>query len=100
MQPYPHRNALKRKPLARIRKKKKLAYMYVNPATLAPLYVQARDVVSVRALRQPLREEQISVRSLPKVTTLVLLGVRAKTVRTTYKRHWECIANLKPRKSE
>ncbi len=29
-----------------------------------------------------------------------MLRMRAKTVRTTYKRHWECIANLKPRKFE
>ncbi len=74
--------------------------MHVNLATLEPLCAQARDVVSARALCQPLRKQQITVRKLPKVTTLVLLRIRAKTVRATYKRHWECIANLKPLKFE
>ncbi len=72
--------------------------MYVNPATLQPLCAQPRDIVGVRALRQPLRKKQITVRNLHQVTTLVLLGMRAKTVRATYKRHWKYIANLKPRK--
>ena len=72
--------------------------MYVNPVTLEPLCAQAGDVVGVRALRQPLRKEKVTVRTLPQVTTLVLLCIHAKTVLAIYKRHREFIANLMPQK--
>ncbi len=98
MQPYPHRPALKRKPIAHIRKNKKTAFLYADPATLRPLGAQARDVSCARARRIPILKEQIIVRNFKNVKTLVLLRTRAKIVRDTYKRNWECIVNLKPRK--
>ncbi len=72
--------------------------MYVHPVTLEPPCAQAGDVVGVRAFRQPLRKEKITVRILPQVTKLVLLCMHAKTVLATYKRHREFIANLMPHK--
>ncbi len=95
---YGCRGPLKRKHLKWIQKTKKPAYMYVDPVTLQPLSAQARDVVGARAHRQPQRKERITVRNLSQVTTLVLLRMRARTVQATYKRHWEYIANIKPRK--
>lgn len=98
MEPVLRRDALKRRPTARIRKNKKPDYMYVDPVTLKPLGAQAHGIQRARALRMPLSKEQITLENVKSVTTLMLLRLRAKTVRATYKRSWECLKNVKPRK--
>ena len=87
-------------PAGRIRKNAKPAHFYVDPVTLAPLSAQARGHTSARAQKLVLPKEKITIENVKDVTTLVLLRLRAKTVRATYKRHWECLRNIKPRKFE
>ena len=87
MQPYPRRTAPKRKPFARTRENKKLAYMSVDPATLKQLGAQAQDVHSAQALCPPLAKDDITVGKVEDFITLVLLRLRAKIVRGTYKCH-------------
>ncbi len=90
MQPYLHHAALKRKPIAQIRENKKPTYMYVDSATLLPLGAQARGAKSAQARRIPKLKEVLDPTNVHTTTTLVLLRLRAKTVRATYKRYWEC----------
>ena len=89
------RTVLKCRPFARIHKNKKPGYVYVNLATLEPLCTQARDVVGAQAQRQPLLKERGTFRNIRKAITIVLLPMRAKTIRATCKRHWECVDNFK-----
>ncbi len=100
MQLYPHRAELKRKPITRIRKNKKPTYVYVDPATLLPLGAQARGAKSTQARRIPKPKEELDPTNVYKTTTLVLLRLRTKIVRATYKRYWACKQNIKPEKFE
>ncbi len=70
--------------------------MYVDPTTLCSLSAQARGNGSAQAQRQVLPKEQLTTENIARVTTLVLLRERAKTVRADYKRHWECLQGVKP----
>ncbi len=67
-------------------------------STLRPLGAQARDVKCAQARRISLLKQQVTFRNITNVTALISLRMRSKTVRATYKRDWECIPNLKPRK--
>ena len=74
--------------------------MYVDPATLQPLGAQTHRNERAQARRLPLLKEEITLDNIENKTTLVLLRLRAKTVRATYKRYWECLENLKPQQFE
>ncbi len=84
----------------RIRKNKRSDYIYVDPATLQPFGAQAHGSERSQARRLPLLKEKITLDNIENVTTLVLLRLRAKTVRATYKRYWECFENVKPQDFE
>ena len=100
MQPYLHHAALKRKRIARIRKKKKPDYIYADHATLLPLGARACVAKSAQALRISKPKGQLNPSNVHTNTTLVLLLLQAKTVRATYKRYWESKENIKPQKFE
>ncbi len=74
--------------------------MYVYLMTLQPQSAQAQDEDSAQGhlRRQSRPKEDITVHDLSAVTTLKLLRLRAKTLRATFKRYWECMENIKPRK--
>ncbi len=100
MQPYPHHVALKRKPIAWIRKNKKPTYMYVDPATLLPLGARASGAKSAQVRLIPKPKEELNPLNVHTTTTLFLLRLRANTIRTAYKRYGECKKNIKPEKFE
>ena len=84
----------------KIRKNAKLAYNYVDPVTLQPVSARARGAASARAqdMKLVLPKWRIARSNVQLATTLVLLSDLLKTVRASYKRHWEVMQNATPAK--
>ena len=79
----------------KMRKNPKPTYNYVDPVTLQPLSARARGAARARAqdIKLVLPKWRITMSNVQLVTTLVLLLERAKTLRASYKSHWEVIQN-------
>ena len=80
MPPF-RRRTVRTKPRLRIRRNTKSAYQYVDPVTLKPLGSQARVTKSAQAQLLALPKELFLPENVGRVTTLVLLRLRAGTVR-------------------
>ena len=89
----------KRKPLVCIKKNAEPSYLYVDATTLSPLDAHAHAGDCARARIIPPKEKRIP-ENVSSVISSVVLRLRAKTVRATYKRQWACLEALKPRKFE
>ncbi len=71
-----------------------------DPVTLRCIGAQAPGTQRAQAQRLQLQKEQITPENITPVTTLFLLRLRDETVRATYRRYWESLENVKPRKVE
>ena len=93
----------------RIQRNRRPSYAYVDPASLRPLNAmqieyqhrnraEAQRAASARARNYytPLAKEDTTPHNVRNATTLMLLRMRARTVRAQYKRHWEVLKDLKP----